>query len=481
VRRRADTTGPRRSPPKRGSAAPPPARGAATAAPPAGLAALLLAGCASIAPSPLALPSELDDLQTKSAGDLTVSVAILRDEQAREHFGVDLAADDLHALWMEIENESPHTLWLLRNGVDPDFYPPDEAAHVVGDGLSSEAFELLRQHLRDESIRVMLPPASTTRGFLYVPRTEGGRYVDVRLMRDAFEAELARSAGEADGGAPGSHARSLWRLGFAVPLPDGLFDYERLDTAHTYGDAELPDLDGDELRRRLEDLPPCATDDDGERDGDPLNVVIVGEGPDVLNSLSRSGWSFTHRISFASIRRLVGAAIGGDAYPVAPVSDLHLFGRRQDVALQRARASIAQRNHMRLWLAPFTHAGRQVWVGQVSRDVGIELTTAAPTLTTHVIDPEVDVTREYLLHSLLAEGFVERFGFVRGAPAAPRERPALNLTGDPYFSDGMRLVVVLSPQPVPYDRVRSLLWERSAAPVAEGQSDAASRNVRPAE
>ena len=43
----------------------------------------------------------------------------------------------------------------------------------------------------------------------------------------------------------------------------------------------------------------------------------------------------------------------------------------------------------------------------------------------------------------------------------------------------MRLVVILSPQPIPADQIRSLLWEQSAAPIAEGQTEAANRNVRP--
>jgi hypothetical protein len=120
-------------------------------------------------------------------------------------------------------------------------------------------------------------------------------------------------------------------------------------------------------------------------------------------------------------------------------------------------------------------------LGQVSRDIGVKLTTKSPTLTTHVIDPEVDTTREYLLHSLIAEGFIDRFGFVKGSAYAPATQPRVNLTGDPYHSDGMRLVIILAPEPVPPDQIRSLLWEQSAAPIAEGQSEAAEKHVRPIE
>jgi hypothetical protein len=118
-------------------------------------------------------------------------------------------------------------------------------------------------------------------------------------------------------------------------------------------------------------------------------------------------------------------------------------------------------------------------VGQVSRDIGIKVTTKSPTLTTHAIDPQVDATREYLLDSLLSQGAVERVGFVRGSAEAARTTPRFNLTGNPYFSDGMRVVIVVSQEHVSPERVRSLMWEQSAAPIAEGQSPWAEGNVRP--
>jgi hypothetical protein len=351
---------------------------------------------------------------------------------------------------------------------------------VRGD-VPHDAFDSLRQHFRDESIRLLMQPATVTEGFVFLPRVEGGRYVDIRLMGDAYQAESQRVAAGDDSGAAATVSLGELRFDFAVPLPDGDFDYERLDPEQAYPGQALPDLDAGQLRAALERVPCCVTDADGQQNGDPLNVVIVGTAAQVLNSLSRSGWSFTHRIDLRTIRREIGAAVAGKSYAVAPVSSLYVFGRRQDFALQRARHSISQRNHMRMWLAPYRYEGRHVWLGQVSRDIGIKVTPKSPTLTTHVIDPQVDATREYLLHSLLARGFVDRFGFVKGSAAAARTQPLYNLTGDPYFSDGLRRVLVLAPEPIPPDEARSLLWEQSAAPIAEGQTEAAARNVRPIE
>ncbi len=448
------------------------------------IVAAALGGCAtktSFAPVRLIPPDQLTGVQTKTIRNVTVSVAILTDEQARTHFGVDLGGDGLQALWMKVRNGRNGRLWFIQNTLDPDLYTADEAALMMQDHLSKDEYDILHQHFRDESIRVAIEAHTITEGFVFLPRVEGGRYVDIRLTGDAYQVEEAKLAETAATGRPSDIEIWELRFGFALPLPDGEFDYERLDTDHTYAGMELPDLTLEELRLALEQLPCCAMDEAGKNNADPLNLVIVGESADLLNALTRSGWSFTHRISINTVGRMIGSAIKDEAYPVAPVSSLFVFDRKQDFALQRARSNISQRNHMRFWMAPYTYQGRQVWVGQISRDIGIKLSAKSPSLTTHVIDPEMDLAREYLLHSLLAEGFVKHFGFVTGSTVAPRTQPASNLTGDPYFSDGMRLVIILSPDPIPLVEIRSLQWEQSSKPVAEAQSEQAERYVRPIE
>lgn len=427
--------------------------------------AVSLAGCATTyTPQRLDVPAELINVQSKTVGDVTVTVSLLTDELARRHFGADLGKHGLQTLWLSVRNGSDRRVWLIRSVLDPDFYSAEEAALLVESDVPRDARARLHQDFRDESIRSLLAPRTITEGFVFLPRVEGGRYIDVRLQADAFT--------------EGSGQREL-RFEFALPLPDGDFDYERLDPDQTYAGRTLPNMSLEEFRASLEALPCCAANAAGQAAGDPINIALVGEASQLLNSLTRAGWSFTHRITLRTVRREVGAALADEPYSVAPVSSLYVFGRKQDLAMQRARRSIAQRNHLRLWLAPFRFEDRPVWIGQISRDIGVKVTTKSPTLTTHVIDPEVDTTREYLLHNLVAAGFVDRFGFVKGSAAAARDQPRFNLTGDPYHSDGLRLVVILAPEPVPPDQIRSLLWEQSAAPIAEGQSEAARRNVRP--
>jgi hypothetical protein len=254
-------------------------------------------------------------------------------------------------------------------------------------------------------------------------------------------------------------------FGFAVPLPDGEFDFEQLDPSQIYPDLVRPELTLEQLQARLRDLPCCVSDEVGERAGDPINLVLIGNLDETLAALSRGGWSFTHRIDLDTIKRLVGAAISGAAYPVAPVSPLYLYDRPQDVALQRARNTILQRNHLRLWLAPFRFSGQSVWVGQVSRDISIKPTLLSTTFTTHVIDPNVDEAREHVLQSLLVAGVVRRFAFVSGVSPASSQSPRTNLTGDPYFTDGLRLVMQVSgTETISPEKVIFLEWQNSADP-----------------
>ena len=436
-------------------------------------------GCASWEHTPIDIPEALSFVQTQTAGDVTVSVAILNSEEAAQHLGIDLDESELQAVWLRVRNASEANFWLLRSVMDLDVYSPDEIASMYESQFNKNDYAALLQHLRDQSMQVNIPAQTMSEGLVFVPKAYGGRYVDVRLVQDVYDVTQAEISAQARGETVEKALDLELRFEYTIPLPDGMFDFEDLNEARIYVKS-IPEINSlDDLRTTLTQLPCCSRNEAGDEDGDPLNIVMIGSGSNILHSLARAGWSFTHRINLESVTRLIGASLSNQPYPVAPVSDLFLFGRKQDFALQRPRPRISQRNHMRLWLAPFRYREHPVWVGQISRDIGIKLTPKSPSLTTHVIDPDVDLAREYLLDTLLAGGFVDAFGFVAGSASASRENPASNLVDDTYFSDGKRLVILLTPYPKPYRDVRSLLWERSDAPIREAQSPAADNSTAP--
>ena len=177
-----------------------------------------------------------------------------------------------------------------------------------------------------------------------------------------------------------------------------------------------------------------------------MNLVIIGSFETLLLSFI-GRWDETEAITLATCWKTAKAFLLGSEYRYSPVSPLYLFGRSQDIALQQIRHSINVRMHLRLWLAPFRLNGQPVWVGQVSRDIGVRMTYKTWNLTTHRIDPDIDESRDYVLDDLLDAERVEAAGHVEATSAVTLDAPRHNLTGDPYFTDGKRVVILLAERP----------------------------------
>ena len=103
--------------------------------------------------------------------------------------------------------------------------------------------------------------------------------------------------------------------------------------------------------------------------------------------------------------------------------------------------------------------GKPVFIGQVSRDIGVRFTTKAWPPVTHKIDPDIDEARHALVEDLLFSQKLAKVGHVKGVGLATPSNPRTNLTGDPFFTDGLRTVLVLEPGPIALDQVRAIDWE----------------------
>ena len=94
----------------------------------------------------------------------------------------------------------------------------------------------------------------------------------------------------------------------------------------------------------------------------------------------------------------------------------------------------------------------------------MRFTTQSPTISTHKIDPDVDETRTYLIQDLLAANGLEAFAFAGGVGKIPIDQPQGNLTGDPFFTDGRRVVLFMSEDRVPIEGIVSWSGRRGRAP-----------------
>ena len=112
------------------------------------------------------------------------------------------------------------------------------------------------------------------------------------------------------------------------------------------------------------------------------------------------------------------------------------------------------------WYTPMRFEGKPVFVGQVSRDIGVRFTTETWPPVTHKIDPDVDEARNGLIEDLLCSQMLAKVGFVKGVGPATSSRPRANLTGDPYFTDGFRVVLFLERGPISMNQIVDLDWEK---------------------
>ena len=236
-----------------------------------------------------------------------------------------------------------------------------------------------------------------------------------------------------------------------------------MDFDELYPDEYVIDVNEDELRTILEGLPCCTTDSEGEAYGDPLNLVIIGEFTDIAAAFARRGWLPAEETYAKAVWKTIRSFLFGSRYRYSPVSPLYAFGRSQDFARQKPRHDVHERNHLRLWYSPFRFQGKPVFVGQVSRDIGVRFTTSVWPPVTHKIDPDLDEALFALSEDLVYSQMLAKIGFVKGVGRARPSSPRTNLTGDPYFTDGFRAVLILDRKPVAMDQLQSLDWETHKA------------------
>jgi hypothetical protein len=383
--------------------------------------------------------------QQKSVPGLTVSASALGATESRKSFGENLAKFNIQPIWLSIENATDDQLAFLSIAMDPDYYSPYEVSYRFRGMLSDAANRARDQFFVKRQIPSILPPHSNTTGFVYGVLDAGVKYAHIVI------------AGK-------DH---LNVFDFALPVPGPAFVGTNVSSNSLYPGKKIEDLELDALRELFAKQPCCTTNFDGTRDGDPLNVVIVESRQDPIVPFISRGWHLARKLDVASAVETARAFLFQDAFLTSPVSPLYVFGRREEFVLQKARSTINERIHARFWLTPYTFEGRRVWIGQVSRDIGVRLTSQTWNLTTHKIGPDVDFDRSYLLQDLVMSEFVQRYGYVAGVGAAKASAPRTNLTGDPYYTDGLRAVIFLSNQAMSLGDIDRLPWAIPEPPQAE--------------
>lgn len=175
--------------------------------------------------------------------------------------------------------------------------------------------------------------------------------------------------------------------------------------------------------------------------GDPINLAFVGHEDDLIAVAVRSGWVAADPITWKSSAKITIDSLAHRSYGTAPVSDLYVNGKKQDIAFEKAFGpDPSKRHHARFWKSDeVDEDGRPLWLGAATFDsrVGVSHLTGQ---ITHHIDADVDKERNQL-----AEDFGANAGlmmeWVEGFQSELRGR---NGGGDPYFTDGRLCLIYIA-------------------------------------
>ncbi len=403
----------------------------------AGVALLCVAGCATTWQPPV--DANADALHaravTRSVQDVRVSAAVLSAEDSRRMLGADILETGVQPIWIEVQNNSQQALWLLRAGVDPDYFSPLEVAWSLHAKLDKESNARIDDEFRALEFANPIAPGETRSGVVFTNPQPQTRVLNVDLVA----------------------SRLLLPFSLFLPVPGSAGNdiIEQLSTLYT--DVQVTDYeDSEALRAALEKLPCCAADGQGAAEGDPLNLVVVGDLADIGAAVSRRGF-----------RR--------DARGVDEAQQV--YGRPPDVVLRKYAQGGTPPLWVRAWLAPIRFHGSPVFVAQVGRARGGRFVAGdAPSPMLH---PDVDEARNLLIQDLLYSGGFAKLGFVEGVGDVPADTPRRTAQGATYSTDGLRAVIFLATRPLGLSEVELLDWtpyiERREA-AAAAADEASGRN-----
>lgn len=392
-----------------------------------GLLALFLTGCAS-----WQVPAEYDVsvLQSRAVTAETkgirLSAAVLSREDSIGMFGVDLNKEGVQPVWIDVENGTDQTLWLLRSGTDPDIFSPLEVAWSFHEAFSSENNARIDDHFNSMSFQNPISPQSKQSGVLFTNPHREIRLLNIDLLGQ----------------------RKIYPFTLFPEIPDdskhryshNLFERLATKVSDNYQEPEV-------LRSVLEQLPCCATNVDGIKPGQPLNVVAVGNIQDISAAVVRRGF----RVKVLKSDNIQ-----------------YVYGRSPDVVLRKSGQGGVPENWMRVWLAPFRYRDDPVFILQVGRPVGGRFTH--PDEQTLKLHPKIDEVRDMLIADMMYSGGLDKLAFVTGAGEVGKDEARKTFDGSSYYTDGIRAVLFFVTRPQAVSDVEFLdwypalkLWENDAA------------------
>ncbi len=179
---------------------------------------------------------------------------------------------------------------------------------------------------------------------------------------------------------------------------------------------------------------PFVTSTSDGHPGDPINIALAGDRERLVRNTQAAGWLPADPLCVRADLKVAEASALAPPYPQAPVSNLFLWGRKEDLTFEQPVGdNPRQRYHARFWQSdPNDERGQPLWAGSVTYDKsgGLSHTTGQ---VTHHIDGDLDSERDRLLHQLEQTGELSEAQYLNDFH---QQRTGFNGGGDPWHTDG---------------------------------------------
>lgn len=202
---------------------------------------------------------------------------------------------------------------------------------------------------------------------------------------------------------------------------------------------DIPGADLNAVDQLLKASPQRSSTQKGQP-GDPINLVFIGSEPEIQKAFQQAGWDVPAVKQDKSVWKTVQSVIQGQGYGTAPISNLYLFSRPQDLAFEKVLNTFAMRHHLRLWRSSAkTPDGREIWLGAAVHDTGFDI---HPGVASHATDPHLDDERAKVGADLVDTKLVASTQLA--TPPKPLSHGTTG-TGGAWETDGKLLVIDLKP------------------------------------
>lgn len=359
----------------------------------------------------------------QSQGEFTVRASVPNDEEAERLFGIELSKRNIQAVWLEIHNASDRRARFAPYSVDSDYFPAHEVAYMFRKQFSKQGWRDLESRLFANAMPRYLGPGETASGYVFTNNESGTK---------AFNVDIFYTGGK----------RPFEQFTFFVDVPGFTPDHAKVDFRSLYAPDEVVDVDVDGLRELLADMPCCTSNQNESAQGQPIEILIVAHGRELLQALLRADWSET------SYQR------DSDYLSVAD----HYLGRPPDAIFRKGRDNWFERNELGIWLAPVRVDGKPLWLAQIKHAIGRRYEIGENFLGVR-LDPNINDGRNFLLQNLWYAESLQAYAWSNTGKRVLPAKPELDFKDNPWFSDGYRIVLWLSDKPLSLVEVDQIYWD----------------------